>query len=121
MDQGTDAWFDCEIAGCCLADERLTKASRLQSLASIAPLVAPHFRGLLDLKISEQNMRDLPAATLLFYGGNSFLFERQIADRFARLRPDLGLHVIDGAEHNVHWDRSGLFNALALPFLMSGQ
>ncbi len=85
----------------------------------MAPLVAPHSQGLLDLPVTEADIRSLRPPTLLVYGRASYPFERAIADRFAQLRPDLELHTIEGAGHNVHRDRADVFNSMALPFLTS--
>ncbi len=109
---GGDAWAKL--------DEQ-EKASRLQPFAPIAPLVGPHCRGLLDLPVTEADIRRLRTPTLLVYGRASFPFERAIADRLAQLRPDLELHTIEDAGHNAHRDRADAFNSIALPFLTSGQ
>ena len=87
------------------------KAYQLQRLAHMAPLIAPHFVGLLD----QCPMR----TTLLIYGAASYPFESAIAEGFARRQPDLELLTIEGARHNAHRDRADVFNSIALTFLTS--
>lgn len=94
-----------------------TKEQRLKGMARIAPLVAPHVRGLCDLMVRDEDIRGLRPPTLLFYGAESFPFERVIADRFRALRPDLRIIFADKAGHNVHRDRADLVNAELMSFL----
>ena len=94
-----------------------TQARRLQALASCAPLVGPHLSALFDLIVTEQDVRELCAPTLLFYGAKSIPFEARIADRFRALRPDLSVVTVEKAGHNVHRDRADIVNAAVLSFL----
>jgi pimeloyl-ACP methyl ester carboxylesterase len=94
-----------------------TQARRLQALASCAPLVGPHLSALFDLIVTEQDVRELCAPTLLFYGAESIPFEARIADRFRALRPDLSVVTVEKAGHNVHRDRADIVNAAVLSFL----
>ncbi len=93
------------------------KEARLRAVSGVAPLVAPHFQGLLDLKVTDSDVAGLRPPAMLVYGQASFPFERFIADRFRALRPDLPISVIDDGGHNIHRDRWEIFNALAIPFL----
>lgn len=94
-----------------------TKNSRLQALAPLAPLVAPHARGLLALKVTEADVRSLHPRTLLIYGTASYDFEPAIQRRLTELRPDMQLLIAEGAGHNVHRDRSDIVNAALDSFL----
>jgi 2-succinyl-6-hydroxy-2,4-cyclohexadiene-1-carboxylate synthase len=105
---GGEAWINLD------ADQ---KASRLTSLAPCAPLVGPHFRGLIDLAVTEADVKRLAAPTLLLYGAASYPFEAGIANRFRDLRPDLRVVTIDRAGHNVHRDRSDIVNPMVAAFL----
>ena len=93
------------------------KAARVQALAPVAPLCAPHWRSLLELPLSDDDIRQWRPPTLLAYGGASFPFERLIAEHLAALRPDLPLVRFATAGHNVHRDSAEAFNATALAFL----
>jgi pimeloyl-ACP methyl ester carboxylesterase len=95
------------------------QTARIQALAGMAHLVAPHFRSLLEQRIADDDIRGLRPPICLVYGAASYPFERLIAARLAALRPDLALHMVDGAGHNVHRDRADEFNAIALSFLAS--
>jgi pimeloyl-ACP methyl ester carboxylesterase len=105
---GGEAWHN-------LDDQ--TKASRLQALAPLAHLVAPHGQGLLALPISEADVRALEAPTLLVYGTSSFDPHPAIRDRWRELRPDLQMIVAEGAGHNVHRDKSDVVNSAVLSFV----
>jgi len=96
-----------------------TRALRLKGMARIAPLAVPHGRGLCALPITDEDIRGLRPPTLLFYGTESFPFERVIADRFRAFRPDLRIILADKAGHNEHRDRPDLVNAETLSFLAS--
>jgi pimeloyl-ACP methyl ester carboxylesterase len=93
------------------------KEVRLRAVSGIAPLVAPHFQGLLDLKVAHSDVLGLRPPAMLVYGQASFPFEAFVADCFRELRPDLPISVIDDGGHNIHRDRWEIFNALAIPFL----
>jgi hypothetical protein len=73
------------------------KASQLQRLAHMAPLIAPHFVGLLDLAVTDADIEKCRRSTLLIYGAASYPFESAIAEGFTRLHPDLELLTIEGA------------------------
>jgi pimeloyl-ACP methyl ester carboxylesterase len=105
---GGEAWNN-------LKPER--KASRLASLATRAPLVGPHFRGLLDLPVADADVSKFRPPALLFYGPGSFPFEASIATRFRALRPDFPVVTVEGAGHNVHRDKPDIVNPAALAFL----
>jgi pimeloyl-ACP methyl ester carboxylesterase len=105
---GGDAWTN-------LTEDE--KASRLAAFAPCAPLIGPHFCGLVDLAATEADVMALGPATLLLYGAVSFPFEAAIADRFRALRPDLQVVAIEGAGHNVHRDRPDIVNAMVAAFL----
>jgi pimeloyl-ACP methyl ester carboxylesterase len=94
-----------------------TQAKRLQALASSAPMVGPHMRGLHDLLVTEADICNLRPPTMLFYGADSYPFEAIIADRFRALRPDLQVITVEGAGHNVHRDRADIVNPAVLSFL----
>lgn len=93
------------------------QTARIQAMAGMAPLVAPHFRSLLEHCIADDDIRGLRPPVCLVYGAASYPFERLIAARLAALRPDFEQHMVDGAGHNVHRDRAEEFNAIALSFL----
>jgi len=94
-----------------------TKASRLQALASMAHLPAPHATGLIALEVTPDDIRALVAPTLLFYGTASYDFEPAIAQRFRELRPDLPIVVVEGAGHNLHRERPDVVNTTIIDFL----
>ena len=94
-----------------------TKNLRLQALAPLAHLVAPHGQGLLALPIPEDDVRALQAPTLLVYGTSSFNPHPAIRDRWRKLRPDLQMIIAEGAGHNVHRDKPDLVNSAILGFL----
>jgi pimeloyl-ACP methyl ester carboxylesterase len=105
---GGDAWASMEEA---------RKAERLRALASCAPFVGPHFRGLLDFPVTAADVTALRPPALLLYGAASFPFEAAIAARFRASRPDLQVITIDGAGHNVHRDRADTVNQVVTAFL----
>lgn len=94
-----------------------TQAKRVQTLAKSAPMVGPHARGLLDLKVTEADISDLRPPVLFFNGTESAAFEGIIAKRFRALRPDVRAITVEGAGHNVHRDRPDIVNPAALSFL----
>jgi pimeloyl-ACP methyl ester carboxylesterase len=94
-----------------------TQAKRLRPLAISSPMVGPHARGLLDLKLTEADVRNLCRPALLFHGTESAPFEGIIANRFRALRPDFQVITVDGAGHNVHRDRPDIVNPVTLSFL----
>lgn len=94
-----------------------TQAKRLQALAASAPMVGPHARGLLELAVTEEDIRSLRPPALFFHGTNSPAFESVIANRIRTLRPDLRVITVAGASHNVHRDRPDIVNAEVLAFL----
>lgn len=97
--------------------EEGTKIARLQSFAPMAHLVGPHARGLLALKVSEEDARAFRTPTLLIYGTASFEPHPAIEQRWRELRPDLQLIACDGAGHNVHRDKADVVNAAIDRFL----
>ena len=105
---GAEAWRNL--------DEQ-TKGSRLQALAPLAQLVAPHGQGLLALPVSEEDVRSLRTPTLLLHGTSSFNPHPAIRDRWGELRPDLHMIVAEGAGHNVHRDKPDGVNSAILSFL----
>jgi pimeloyl-ACP methyl ester carboxylesterase len=96
-----------------------TQAKRVQSLAKSAPMVGPHARGLLDLKVTDADIAAFRTPVLFFNGTKSAHFEGIIANRFRALRPDIESITIEGAGHNVHRDRPDIVNPAALSFLES--
>jgi len=97
--------------------DEATQTKRLQALASIAPMVGPHLRGLGQLPVSHTDVHDLRPPTLLLYGADSLRWEMLIADQIRALRPDLRVVTVEKAAHNVHRDRSDVVNAETLAFL----
>jgi pimeloyl-ACP methyl ester carboxylesterase len=93
------------------------QAKRLRALAASAPMVGPHARGLLELAVTEEDVRSLRPPTVLFHGTKSPAFESVIANRIRLLRPDLRVIIAEGAGHNVHRDRPDIINAEVLAFL----
>lgn len=94
-----------------------TQAKRVRALAFSAPMVGPHARGLLDLVVTEADIRGLRPPVLLFHGTDSAPFEGLIANRFRALRPDLRVITVERAGHNVHRDRPDIVNPAVLSFL----
>ena len=94
-----------------------TQQVRLQSMAPLAPITAPHIGGLLAFNVTDDDVRGLRPRTLLLYGTNSVEFEPAIAQRFRELRPDLPLTTIEGAGHNLHRERPDIVNAAIIDFL----
>ena len=93
------------------------QAKRVQSLATSAPMVGPHARGLLNLKVTDADISDLRPPVLFFNGTESAPFEGIIAKRFRTLRPTTRAITVEGAGHNVHRDRPDIVNPAALSFL----
>ena len=93
------------------------QAHRLQRMAHAAPVVGPHMQGLIELAVTERDVRELGVPCRLYYGAESFPFEAVIADRFRALRPDLPVRTLAGAGHNVHRDRPDILNPEVLAFL----
>jgi esterase len=105
---GGEAWTALDAA---------TQASRVRALASSAPMVGPHARGLLDLQVTEADVRGLRPPVLLFNGADSAPFEGIMASRFRGLRPDIHAMTVERAGHNVHRDRPDIVNPAVLSFL----
>jgi pimeloyl-ACP methyl ester carboxylesterase len=105
---GGDAWTKLDAE---------TQTKRLRALAVSAPMVGPHATGLLDLMVTEEDVRNLRPPVLFFHGSGSAPFERIIANRFRTLRPDLPVISVEGAGHNVHRDRPDIVNPILLSFL----
>jgi pimeloyl-ACP methyl ester carboxylesterase len=97
--------------------DEAAQTARITALAGMAHLVAPHFRSLLGFRVADEDIRALRPPICLVYGAVSYPFERLICARLTALRPDLPLHMVEGAGHNVHRDRAEAFNALAVSFL----
>jgi pimeloyl-ACP methyl ester carboxylesterase len=97
--------------------DEATQAKRLQALATIAPMVGPHLRGLGQLVVTDTDVTNLRPPTLLFRGEDSFPFEAVIACRIRALRPDLRIVTVEKSGHNVHRDRPDIVNPVALAFL----
>jgi len=93
------------------------QAHRLQRMARTAPMVGPHMQGLVDLVVTEQDVREFAPPCRLYYGADSFPFEAVIADRFRALRPDMPVRTLERAGHNVHRDRPDILNKEVLAFL----
>lgn len=98
-----------------------TQAKRVKSLAKSAPMVGPHARGLLDLKVTETDIVAFQPPVLIFNGTESAHFEGMIAQRFRALRPDVAAITVEGAGHNVHRDRPDIVNSATLSFLGSAR
>ena len=86
-------------------------------MAHLAPIVAPHIRGLIGLNVTDEDVLGLEPPILLFYGRGSVQFVMVTADRIRTLRPDLRIVSVGKARHNVHRDRPDIVNAEALAFL----
>ena len=74
---GGEAWATLEDA---------KREARLQAMAPMGHLTAPHFQALLDFQVTDADVKDLPTPTLLIYGGASYAFQRHMAGRFCELR-----------------------------------
>ncbi len=105
---GGDSW---------LALDEATKAARLEALVPVSPLVVPHAKGLLDLTVTKEDVRNLQSPTLLFYGDTSFFFEPAISQRLEAIRPDFPQVLVKDSGHNVHRDAPDLVNAEIIRFL----
>jgi pimeloyl-ACP methyl ester carboxylesterase len=105
---GREAWTSLDAEN---------QARRLRALAASAPMVGAHARGLLELAVTEEDVRCLRPPALLFLGTNSPAFESMIANRIRALRPDIRVITVDRANHNVHRDRPDIVNVEVLAFL----
>ncbi len=97
-----------------------TRDARLGRMASMAPIVAPHWQALLEAEVSPADLAEVRDETLLIYAAQAtefFAFEPLIADCWARERPDLKLLRVPDAGHNVHRDQPGVVNDAVLAFL----
>lgn len=99
--------------------EEPKREARLQVMAPMAHLTAPHFQALLDFRLTDADSKDLPTPTRLAFGG-AYAFQRHMADRFCELRPDWPLMIIDGAGHNSFREQPALVNAAIDSFLSDG-
>jgi pimeloyl-ACP methyl ester carboxylesterase len=91
----------------------------VNGLRPLSPLLAPHFRQLLNFSVSEDDVRQLQAPTLLFYGDDSVFFEPVISARFASLRADILQIRVENSGHNVHHDQADLVNEEILKFFLT--
>ncbi len=98
---GGDAWQGLDPA---------SRSSRLAPLARMAPMVAPHWRALLDYVVTPGDLAALSPPTLLIYGEKSVEFEASIAACWRAYRPDLALIEVEGAGHNIHRERPDIVN-----------
>ena len=105
---GGDAWAQL--------DKRKQDAA-LHSMAGCAPFVGPHLRSINETVVTEEDVKNLQAHSLLFYGDRSYWWQKFIAGRFRELRPDITLKTIKNAGHNVHRDQADIVNAETLGFL----
>ena len=105
---GGDAWAQL--------DKRKQDAA-LHSMAGCAPFVGPHLRSINETGVTEEDLENLQAPSLLFYGDRSYWWQKFIAGRFRELRPDITLKTIKNAGHNVHRDQADIVNAETLGFL----
>ena len=108
---GGEAWATLEDA---------KREARLQAMAPMGHLTAPHFQALLDFQVTDADVKDLPTPTLLIYGGASYAFQRHMAGRFCELRPDWPLVIIEGAGHNSFREKPALVNDAIENFISEG-
>jgi pimeloyl-ACP methyl ester carboxylesterase len=94
-----------------------TRAKSLAAIASVAPMVGPHMRGLCELSTPAADVLGLPVPALLLYGEHTFPFHAAIAARFRELRPDLRVLTLARAGHNVHRDQAEVVNGEITAFL----
>ena len=105
---GGDAWLELDEA---------VRATRLNALAPMAPLVAPTTQALLDFAVDEADVRTLAPPTLWIYGDQSFDIEAPISERIRALRPDLPQLLVKGAGHNSHRERAEQVTEAIVEFL----
>ena len=97
-----------------------TKKLRIvNALRPLSPLLAPHLRQLLNFSVTEDDVRQLQAPTLLFYGDDSIFFEPVISARFESLRADIQQIQVENSGHNVHHDQADLVNEEILKFFLT--
>jgi pimeloyl-ACP methyl ester carboxylesterase len=97
-----------------------TKKLRIvNALKPLTPLLAPHLRQLLNFSVTEDDVRQLQAPTLLFYGDDTVFFEPVISARFESLRADIQQIQVENSGHNVHHDQADLVNDGILQFFLT--
>lgn len=94
-----------------------TQAKILDALEAAELVAGPHVQALLDLWISPEQVSDLEAPMLFFYGDSTASFEHHIAARFAELRPDARQILVEGAGHNNHSERADIVGPEIAGFL----
>ena len=105
---GGDAWR--RIAE---ADQK----KRLDRMAHMAPIVAPHLQGLLDCDVTVEDVKSLRPPTLLIYGENSIDFESLVSACWRENRPDVAQILVAGAGHNSHAERPDVVTPAIVDFL----
>jgi pimeloyl-ACP methyl ester carboxylesterase len=98
-----------------------TKQSRLQALGGVAQITVPHVRALLNLKVTDADVRTLSSPTLLIYGTTSYHFEPAIQRRLCDLRPDFQILIVEGAGHNAHREKPDVVNSAIERFLAASR
>lgn len=96
-----------------------TRQQRLAPFEPVSPTMGPHWAGLLAMDVSPEDLVGFHDETILIYaseGREFFAFEPDIADCWERERPDLKLHRVEGAGHNVHRDQPEVVNTAILEF-----
>ncbi len=98
---GGDAWRGLDPAA---------RSTRLAAIARMGPMVAPHWRALLDYVVTPGDLAALSPPTLLIYGEKSVEFEASLAACWRAYRADLPLIEVEGAGHNIHRERPDIVN-----------
>jgi len=94
--------------------------AKIAPLAGMSTILAPHWRGLMAMKVAPADLAGVPRSTLLIYaetGVEYFDFEPLIAECWRRERPDLELITVADAGHNVHRDQPDIVNEAILRFV----
>jgi pimeloyl-ACP methyl ester carboxylesterase len=96
--------------------DEATRSARLEALSPMAAVVVPHLRALLNLAVTDTDVRAM-RSTLLLYGTESYDFEPALNQRFRELRPDQPIVVVKGAGHNLHREYPDIVNSAIAEFL----
>lgn len=96
--------------------ERMRPAT-LARWEQMAPIALAHARGLVELSVTEDDVRGLAPPTLFMFGSRTAGWRHVLSERIGPIRPDLPRLLIEGAGHNVHVDQPEQVNAAIRDFL----
>ena len=93
------------------------QSRQLTAMSATAPVLAPHWRAILALAVSPEDLKALQTPTCLIYGRDSYEFEAALSACWRTNRPDIPQILVDSAGHNSHRDRPDIVNPAIIDFL----